>query len=345
MKIPLKIFVFIAALSLPMIGISAENNKTVNVLTWWGYLDDPATKKLVKKECDAFLSYDSYTSNDDMLRRWDINASKYDVLIFSDTIYNSIKDKIVLNNSELWKKSKDYTPAIKKEYNSSHFPHNIAYFAHSLTGFVWNPAVVHLTKDDTAKTAFKKAKNNKVILLDDPVEISMLLEMPKKNKDRNEKNQISLEHFKPLIQESKIYISNEVNKIYSYRDFAFSYQWSGVAFSDDKNIKAYKFLINQHLSYVTTDVIAQIKDRKIAACVAGVLSSKQFLSKVQNKSKYFSPYGNIDAVPEGSFKETYKNFLTNLPKLHWLKPPSPVQLKKLNHEWDKVKYELTQNRE
>lgn len=332
------------SLLLAMMQGYAETKPTVNVLTWSEYLDEPSTAKLVSDKCGATLSYDSYTSNDDMLRRWNANTGKYDVLIFSNTIYNEIKDQIVLKNSELWKKSNDYNPIIRKKYKDNHYPHNVAYFFHALTGFIWNPDVINLTKNDTVLTAFKKAKNNKVILLDDPDEINMLLTAATNDNFDFPNNQISLDNFKNLTQSARTYVSNETNKIYNQKDFAFSYQWSGVAFSDNIHTR-YRFLINDHLSYVSTDIIAQVKDNKVAACVANLLASKKYLSELQNSTKYFSPYGNIESIPEGGFKEAYKNFLSNLPRLHWLEPPSSTQLKKQRKEWDQVKYELTQNRE
>jgi hypothetical protein len=313
-------------------------------LTWWGYLDDLNTPKLIDQKCGAILSYDNYTSNDDMIRRWQLNQNKYDVLIFSVTIYNAIKNQIILNKSSLWKVSKDYNPAIQKKYISSHLPHNIAYFSHALTGFLWNPAVIQLTKNDTVQTSFKKADNNKVILLDDPFEINLLLGAALSNNFDTPSNGITLEIFKKLTQNTKLFIGNTMNNIYLQKDFAFSYQWSGDAFSRSLDIKNYKFLINEHLSYITTDLIAQVQDTKAAACVAKVLASKEFLTEMQNSSRYFSPYGNMDSIPEGEFKETYRQFLKRLPSIHWLTPPSSDQLKKINQEWNEVKYELTQSR-
>jgi hypothetical protein len=327
------------------ISVAYANKPTVNVLTWWGYLDEPSTAKLIDQRCGATLSYDNYTSNDDMQRRWKVNQNKYDILIFSDSIYNAIKDKIVLKKSNLWKNSKKYNHVIREKYINSNFPHNIAFFLHSLTLFIWNSKNIHLTSDDTVQSIFKKAKNRKVILLDDPVEINMLLSEAMNDDINDKNNKLSLVNFKKLTQTNKIFISNEINNIYNEKDFAFSYEWSGDAFS--KKLKTYTLshTINDHLSYISTDLIAQVQDTTAAACVANVLASKEFLTHVQNKSRYFSPYGNVDAVPEGQFKDLYKKFLKDLSKLKWLDPPSSEQLTKLNQEWNNVKYDLTQSRE
>jgi hypothetical protein len=321
-----------------------KDEKTVIILTWWGYLDDPSISILIKNKCGATLSSDTYTSNDDMLRRFRTNAKRYDILVFSDTTYNEIKKYIFLNKSNLWKNSNKYNPLIKSKYLNSHFPHNIAYFQHSLTGFIWNSNNIILNEDDTISSIFKKAKHNKIILMDDPREVNLLLTEANDHVLNNLNNEISLVHFKKLSQDTQVYISNEFNKIYNQKEFAFSFQWSGESFSKDLDNKNYHFLINKHLSYVATDMIAQLKDSKFAACAANALASKEFLSALQKESHYFSPYGNIDNIPESSYKELYKEFLKDLSKLHWLEPPSSAQLKKLNQEWEKVKFELEQER-
>jgi len=340
-----KIIIIFFIFSLLTLDVDAKTTNIVNVLTWRGYLDEVSTSELVKRQCGAILSYDTYATNEDMLRRWHLNSDKYDLLIFAGTTYNAIKEEIVLNNSELWKNSRSYHPEIRKAYNSRHFPHNIAFFAHSITGLIWNPHVIELTKDDTIQSAFKKAKNYKVILLDEPVEIGELLSAATNREDQHLANHISIEYLRALTQEAQIYISNELNQIYNDKDFAFSYQWLGGVFSNDNNIKNYQFFINKDLSYVTSDLIAQVKDNKVVSCVAGVLSSKKFLSKVQSRARYFSPYGDVDGVPEGKFKQLYRSFLEKLPQLRWIKSLSVVQLNKLNKQWSRVKYDLMQNRE
>jgi hypothetical protein len=322
----------------------SETKKSVNVLTWWGYLNDAKTSKLIEDKCGATLSYDNYTSNNDMLRRYSTSGSKYDLLIFSQTTYNAIKDQIILKNSELSKKSANYNPIIRKKYENSHFPNNIAFFMHSLTGFIWNPNIIDIDKNDSISSIFGKAKENKVILLDDPKEINMMLLAANKLNSENPQTEISLKQFKQLSQNTRVYISNEINNIYSQKDFAFSYQWSGDAFNVRIQKKNFKFLINDNLSYVATDLIAQLKDNQVAACTANVLASKEFLKTIQNKTHYFSPYGDIEDANDENFKELYKRFLLQLSKLQWLEPPTSLELKRLNKQWDKVKFELAEQR-
>ncbi|MDR3478611.1 MAG: hypothetical protein P4M14_11340 [Gammaproteobacteria bacterium] len=103
------------------LGYGEEASKLVNVLTWWGYMDD-STSRLIKEKCNVILSYDTYSSNYDMLNRWHSAEGKYDILIFSNTIYDVLKNEVALQNSNLSKKSAYYNPIIKEKYIKSHSP-------------------------------------------------------------------------------------------------------------------------------------------------------------------------------------------------------------------------------
>lgn len=319
--------------------VAYSGNKYVNVLTWWGYLDSPWISGMVKRNCGVTLSYDSYNSNPELIRRWSEGKTKYDVIIFSYEVYPAIKDEIALRHSRLYKNSNNYNPIIREHYLKSHFSHNIAYFQHTFTGFIWNPRQIDLTEKDTILSAFKKAKSNMVIIIDDPVEVEMLLAL---SSDRyNNEEELSFINFKNMTQKTKAYISNQLNQIYNHENFAFAYQWSGIALAELKLRKSYKFLVNKNLSYISTDLIAQVKDSKNSACVADLFSSEQFLSRLQDESYYFSPYGDVDHLPNNEFKAIYQDFFKNLPQLSWIKPHDKDSLNALNHNWDIIKYELT----
>jgi hypothetical protein len=291
------------------------------------------------------LSFDTYSSNKEMITRWHENKQRYDILIFSDTIYDAISKDISLKKSNLSEHINKYNSSIKKRFLSRNYPKNIAFFAHALTGFIWNPAIINLTSSDNVKSAFEKAKKNKVILLDDPAEINMLLSVGINQKIKQSKSNISISSLKEITQDAHVYISNDANQIYHTKEFAFSYQWSGEAFNNFVLNEKYSFLINQNLSYISTDLIAQVKNNADTACVANYLASEKYLSKLQLKTKYFSPYTNIDSVTESPYKNAYRIFIKKLPSLRWLDSTSAKQLKKIENEWDIVKYELLSNSE
>ncbi len=137
----------------------AVQNKipTVNILTWWGYLDYPEVVSDIEKKCNVKVSYDEYYSSSEFLRRE--RQENYDIVIFSGTIYDLVKANIGLKKSNLWRQSLNYNPIIRKHYLHSDFTPNVVYFLHSLTGFLWNPNVIDIYKNDSIFEIFKKAKS------------------------------------------------------------------------------------------------------------------------------------------------------------------------------------------
>ena len=299
----------------------AASKTTINILTWWGYLDIPEAAQLIHEKCNAELAHDNYRSNDDLIRKWNSQKNKYDVIIFADTMYSQLKDDIYLPNSKLHDKAEFYYPLVKKRYLELRYPPNVAFFAQTMTGFLWNPDVIELSKNDTIAVAFAKAKSNIVIIVDNPVEINMLLAAGLYQSPTNTTDFISYLNLKQLTLNSQVYISSETNKLYSASNFAFAYAWSGGAlYIKDKIHKNFKFLVDEHLSYISSDLIAQLKDNPAAACAVNILASKEFLFMLHKKTFYFSPYGDISTLPEGEYKTLYQTYLTNILKLQWTNP-------------------------
>lgn len=293
--------------------------KDVNVLSWWGYLDSPEVIKELKNKCNANLSVDTYYTNNEFLRRVSSNKINYDIIIFSQTIYDLIKNQIPKNNINLTKFSNKFHPIIRKEYLASHFPPNVIYFMHSLSGFLWNPSVINLNKNDTIEEIFKKANNNIVILMDDPVEISNLIRTTISSQTYQYKSIINLPNFKNLIQNSSVYIANNYNQIYDQHNFAFAFGWTGDTIAYMKQAhKEFEFLIHPKLSYISSDLLATMNDSSETACVANVLMTKKVLDILQNSTYYFSPYGDYKSVPLPIYQSVYEDVFNKLATLKWL---------------------------
>ena len=91
---------FLLTISLLSIVNADETTKpkektNINVMVWYGYLDDPKITKLVEQKCNVTMSHDTYYSNDEFLNRFNKNEKHYDLIIFSDTIFNTVSDYIV----------------------------------------------------------------------------------------------------------------------------------------------------------------------------------------------------------------------------------------------------------
>jgi hypothetical protein len=317
------------------VGYAAKVNQTpsVNVLSWWGYLDHPEITKAAEAKCGVKISFDQYFSNDEFLRRWEGQKDNYDLIIFSQTIYNAIINKIPkIIDSKLWLQSKSYNPIIKKHYEQSNYPHNVVYFIHALTVFLWNPSNVELHKEDSIINMFEKSRGKFVILIDDPVEIRKLIE------SGNEKFSFDSHDFNEIVKGSSLYISNNYNKIYENDKFAFSFLWSGEAVANVlESNKKHKILIHPKLSYISTDLLAQTSDKVKASCVAEYLSGKAVLATVQNHEYYFSPYTDYSKVENSAFKEMYMDFISLLPKLGWIESLSENNFQAINKKWQLIK--------
>lgn len=63
-----------------------------------GYLSAKGIK-LIEMKCNIEIYADEYNSNLEFLRKWDEKPKSYELVIFSNTIFNSIKQK--LNHSSI----------------------------------------------------------------------------------------------------------------------------------------------------------------------------------------------------------------------------------------------------
>jgi len=338
----LSFFLFVSLLLNTCLAAAPNSNgrPTINILTWWGYLNGSDIVKLAEKECGVTISFDEYYSNDEFLRRWESQRENYDVLIFSGTIYNVVQDRLPhYKSSTLWRQSLGYNKIIRQHYNKAHYPHNVVYFLHSLTGFLWNPKNILLTDQDSVASIFKKARNNYVVLIDDPVEANQLIRegLPKQNSN----DHMSILTFKSAMQSANVYITNNYNQIYKKPEFAFSFSWSGEAMVDlMESNKNYQFLVHPKLSYISSDLLAQNSDRKSAFCVSKYLTSRATTINLQNNEFYFPPFLDYSSVKNKTYLGIYKNFMSKLSKMSWIDSENEVDFQKLNDSWQLIKLSL-----
>jgi hypothetical protein len=320
-----------------LISVSSFSMPNVNILTWWGYLSAPWEAKIIESTCHVNLSYDQYYATDEFLRRWRQSRQDYDIAIFEDTAYPLIAKEIPHVASNLWRNTNNYNPIIRRRYQARNYPENIVFFYQSVTGFLWNPKAVSLASKDSLVTMFKKAKNNLVVLIDDPIVFQKFQYLG------TGKKSLSLREFLKIKQNTKIFITNSYDMLYKKTNFAFSYMWSGAALSDLAHAnKSYKFLIDSRASYISSDLLAQLNNKPGVVCVANLLASKKFLTKEQNYTYYFSPYANRSNVEQPFFKEVYEQYINNLSTLHWIKPVDEEKMKRVDRAWKKIKLYLSE---
>lgn len=319
----------------------------VNVLTWWGYLDDPRISQEVKNQCGVNLSYDEYYTNEEFANIFAKQKNHYDLIIFSNLMYGSVKEQVANNNSDLYKVADNYYPYFKNYYFSHGYPHNVVFFTHAMMGFMYNPEVMNVTPNENIFDIFKSIGNNYVVIVDDPAEVRNLLTLgyntsgqkwPADIYDQDGMVKLNYQNFSRITQNSNVFVTNDFNQIYKLPNFAMSFMWSGDAllFIQQSN-KPYKFMLDPKLSYVCTDLLAELKPSPQASCVAHVLESPKVMSIVENESYYFSPYFQ-DTVNDPNFHAIYQETKQMLPGLSWIQPVP--NFKKYDQQWEAVKLKI-----
>jgi len=306
----------------------------VNILTWWGYLDKPWVPAYIRKKCNVDISFDEYYTNDEFQNRW--KNQKYDIIIFEDTFYEVMKGEIKDKGHDMSSVVNDYNPIIKKQFLSRHYEKNVLYFFQSTTGVLWNPNLIHPENFANVDEIFKSAANHGIVILDDPQTILTVF--------GNKNSQDPYRNFYNLVKDKKIYIGNDFGKILESQDFSFSYVWSGDAiFYVNNSHKAYQFLIRPDISYISSDLITQLANNSESTCVMKTLSSKEFLTKLQHDTYYFSPYGSIGTVKSKQYRDIYDQYLKNLSRLKWINAVSEENYEKEYNEWKLIKLKIKDN--
>lgn len=277
------------------------------------------------------------------MRRWQTQKDSYDIIIFSDTIYKIVKNNLpALDQSDLWKQSLIYNPIIKKHYQKMKFPHNVVYFFHALTGFLWNPQNMSLAPQDSIYEIFKKANGKYIVIIDDMVEAELLIKAASSNLSQK----FDFSFLQEISKSSNIYITNNYTQIYQKPKFAFSFSWSGAsigAIMESNN--NFKFLIHPKLSYITSDLLAQNSSDGKTSCIAKFITNKSTASFLQNKLYYFSPYTDNSAATNPTYKYMYDNFIHLLPNLSWKKPIDVHEFYKIGATWQQIKLSLRKHPE
>ena len=293
---------------------SATTTAPVNILTWWGYLTSPWVHEMIMNKCHTNISYDEYYTNDEFIRRFREHNTRYDIVIFPNIDYQMFTKELTKNDSKLYENANGYEKNVKANYDKQQYAHNVVYFQLNIEGFLWNPNVINLSDKDSIFTLFKKAGTHTVVMIDDPMFVYYLLN---KNVDHIDMA-AELKKFENLTKNSKLFLTNELNDIYGRPDFAFAYTWPGIAiYAMENKYKNYHYLIHPELSLVSADLLATMNNNPQTVCVANVMASKEFLTKMQNDALYISPYKDLDGTSNPVMKNFVESFFVALPELRW----------------------------
>ncbi len=351
-KLATQCYFFVVFLSL--LANSAEAVKMpshpVNILTWWGYIDNHSVEiKRIESLCHAHLSHDDYTANDEFVDRLVQHNSHYDIAIFSDTIFTTVKENVTLYSSELHRLTRHYPKPLQRHYRESHFPPNIAFFTLSMTGFLYNPAMVDINSTDSLKAIFDKATQHLIVILDDLVESYIFLNHIIDNNlfdpgDITKPHYFTWKKLKALFKNKYLFIANRPHQIIKQRDFSWAYLWSGEAIDiiNSENPK-FKFFVHPTLSYLSADLIAALNQNKTTTCVAKALASQQFLNQLQRSTYYFSPYLPKNTIENPIFQAIYTHYLLNPTHWHWVPTIPAEDYPTIKSHWRYIKFKQAQH--
>jgi hypothetical protein len=308
---------------------------SVNILSWWNYLDKDILSKL-QRECKTTVSVDEYYSSDEFIRR--INKqNNYSVVIFSSGVYNLVSDRIENTGINFAKIKSRYHPNVQATFSKQNFLNNVAIFALSTTGFLYDPKEIKINKNDDIKSIFSKARNKKIsLLIDDPSESFKLI--------TNEKNILNIgdgvKEFRRFIDGTYFIAANDILKIVEDKEFILSYSWVGEAYQRIKDNPNLKFMVHPKLSYISADLIAILDKNMQTVCVTKILTSKEILDPILSKTFYFSPFGSLGDNSIAAFTFENKNFIMNIENLRWHDTPKKEEHQKMINLWYRIKIAL-----
>jgi spermidine/putrescine-binding protein len=325
-------------------AIAQENERKavrVRMLSWWGYID-PQNKAVndIAKKCRATLSIDEFYSTTEFLERVSKQSQtgqNYDVLIYSDTAYNT-KETTFLRNSKRRLKIKPalYSRPIAQFYKKQKYKPATGVFQLSLSGFLVNRDLSKMQGNESLGSIFRLAGDNLAVLMDDHMEIATLLnkwECTELNSSCKKNAQLAFpseDKLKKLVGQSKVVISSDLADITKHPKFALAYTWSGDAIQKLSAQSNLSFILHPSLSHSSMDLLTLVGESKEANCVASEFASKEFIESVSQKSKYFSPYGPVRSQDEAFSKlqqEFFEHFST-LGRIHQVTQEESLEIDK-----------------
>lgn len=335
------------------------------MIGWTGYLEyTPHIAQLtqqVENSCHVkidFNNYDSYDQMIDYLR--EPSKGQYDIVIASDTFEKGILDYIKNPSSDLYKTSRHYNPYVRQHMRELHYPPNVAFFQLALTGFVYNPKLVHPSKNFCIKDAFKIAEKHIVIMMDDPYETAVMVQrcyysheprlpLTKKQIIRN------LHRFQKEAMGKKIWFSELYNPRDNSKDFALQYIWEGDGMLIKKAVNSntkqrLKFMIPQDYTYITSDILATLNNKPATNCVARQLTSPHYIESMDQDQYYFSPYLSEQhtlATNDAEYNRFQQLMLTDLKNARpndWIEGNDFSDHQEVYNLWQKIRAEVNHQR-
>lgn len=193
-----------------------------NILGWANVFDisDSIINKVknIEETCNVDISYDTYSNYNDFITQLSNHDYDYNILLIPNTYLNFVtKHMHKTHNNALDDIINSYNPVIKNHFKTIGNTSNITYFAQSITGILINRDKItsdNINTLDDLITAIKD--DDMLIVLDDPIELSSLIESNREKRISGNKNTSdiinNIKKFKSQIGTKDITIVNFYNK-------------------------------------------------------------------------------------------------------------------------------------
>jgi hypothetical protein len=102
--------------------------------------------------------------------------------------------------------------------------------------------------------------------------------------------------------------------------------------------------VHPKLSYVSSDLLATLNNKRATVCVAKKLASKWYLDHEQNLTTYFSPYVDGSSIKDVYFKGVFNDWVKHLNHLPWLISVDEEHFDRLTRAWDTIKLKISEQK-
>lgn len=337
------------AISYAADGSRTQNNSTVRLLNWWGYIDQRVINKLKKSSYKVDVSI--YQSNEVALARLLSKRDSFDLAIVSNMNLNLLLKENVFDSKELLsiKEKRNYLKMI--DMTNACIP-----YLWGTTLFAYDSRVKIKPPESLNDLVDLKKNGFQIGLLDDPLELSS--RFIGDNVDGcNEKN---FKNIFSKLNSCRNIILPDYKKGLSSADFLTStdefllkpkvaaYGWQGSALM---NLQAAPWLsVNLAKTHpvIGADYVCILKNRGTSPIeiskvseVVKLMTDKESTKWNVESTKYFSPYQDDLSGLSGKEKELYHTLFKKMKESApiTITSPSLEEHKIINKWWKSVRYE------
>ena len=304
------------------------NNKSVSIISWWGYLDNEQQMAKLEAQCKTEITVKEYTS---LVEFPTLVADKtYDIYIYPLGYHKTVEPNLPPEGPDLTALTAGYHPTILKQYQAHNMPKDSLFFQHASLAYVYDKHVLPDLSKLTIDSLFALADQGHVYLMDEIKQLNTLL----KQSQTGSALDTWIKLHRKVQQQSQwpqgtgagFYFSNFISKILnpnlvlgvidSGELINPHLDWRSVTQGNPN--KTLAFGLHPQLSQVNSDIIAVKTHKKAAVCVAKAMGSREFLRQISNENFYFSPFkDDLSVELSTATAQIHQDFYNYASTLSW----------------------------